>query len=108
MFNYKKMDFINKLNDKVKGFVQKEPLTAEQAWAQSKFGMNSIKEIEEFETQCILDKIQDSVDKGNTYCFIALNPNIDYSNIKETLLSKGFKISEEVCPIIYWIITWNM
>ena len=102
------MDFINKLNKKVKGLVQKEPLTAEQAWAQSKFSMNSIKEIEEFETQCILDKIQDSVNKGNTYCFIALNPNIDYSNIKETLLSKGFKISEEVYPIIYWIITWNM
>ena len=50
------MDFINKLNEKVKGLVQKEPLTAEQAWAQSKFGMNSIKEIEELRHNVFLIK----------------------------------------------------
>ena len=107
MFNYKKMGFINKLNEKVKGLVQKEPITAEQAWAQAKFGMDSIQEIEEFETKNILDKIQDSVNQRETYCFVALNPDINYSNIKNKLENQGFEITMQENPFTYWIITWN-
>ena len=101
------MDIINELNEKVKGLLQKDPITAEKAWSQAKFGKNSIKEIEDFELQCIFDKIQDSVEQGATYCFIALNPNINYVSILIELQNKGFNIASYEKPISFWVITWN-
>ena len=101
------MEIINKLNNKVKELLSKAPLTAEQAWAQAKFDMDSIQEIEEFETKNILDKIQDSVNQRETYCFVALNPDVNYSNIKNKLENQGFEITMQENPFTYWIITWN-
>ena len=101
------IDIINKLNEKVKGLLQKDPITAEKAWSQAKFGKNSIKEIEDLELQCIFDKIQDSVEQGDTYCFIALNPNINYASILSSLQNNGFSIANYENPISFWIITWN-
>lgn len=100
------MEIINKLNNKVNELFSKAPITAEQAWAQAKFGMDSIQEIEEFETKNILDKIQDSVNQRETYCFVALT-DINYSNIKNKLENQGFEITMQENPFTYWIITWN-
>ena len=102
------MNLVSKLNKKVEELTKKEFPTAEEAWSQSNYGRKSLEEVQKFEEDCLYDAIQDAINSKENYCFYALNPSINYENIKLDLSSHGYGIFEYDQPFKYWVITWKL
>lgn len=102
------MNLVDKFNKKVEELTKKEFPTAEKAWSQTNYGLDSIDKVQLFEEENLYDTIQEAIQSKQSNCFYALNESLDYTNIKQHLLSNKYKITECDTPFKYWVISWNL